>query len=331
MKRMTSPFARWATQALGALLFTLSAAASALAGTAYSVVTLSMPGTNVTELSGINDSGTIVGSFAGGADGLTRFGFVYRDSAFTTVPGPAGALSSAVRGISNSGLMIGNFASGGLGLQQQSFLYDGSSYTVLTLPFGQGAARSISPNGRYVVGDVFGNSAGFVHDLLTGQTQTFGTGGFIIVAQGVNDQGQVVGSRTTATPGAAPVTRPFVFEVGSGAFTENPDSYPGLVEARPRAINNDGVIGGYTVSSGAFVRDGDQIFSLGLGSAYFSTVSALNGLGVAVGYTRADATPNSFSAGFIATPVPEPASLGLFLLGGAGLLVLLRHRARAAA
>lgn len=324
---MTTPLDRSPLKALAALLFTLLAATQAWAASAYTVVPFNVPSGASTTLSGINDSGSIVGSYAQGPDGTTLTGFVYRDGVFSTVAGPAGSVTSAVRGISNSGLMVGSFATEGVALTRQSFLFDGASYTVLSLPFGEGAARSISPNGRYVAGDVFGNGAGFVHDLATGQTQTFGAEGLIVVAQGVNDQGQVVGSRTVAVPGAGAVTRPFVFDALSGAFVENPESYPGLSEARPRAINNNGVVGGYTVSGGAFIREGGEITALSFESVSFATVYAINSHGVAIGYTTFGAGPESFSQGFIATPVPEPASLGLFVMGGAALWVLRRRSA----
>jgi uncharacterized membrane protein len=311
---------------LGALFSTLLAASAAWGATSYTVTPLNVPGSVSTTLGGINDSGSIVGGFANVIDSPTLTGFVYRDGVFSTVAGPAGAVSSAVRGISNSGLMVGVFATEGTALTQRSFLFDGTTYTELVLPFGEGAARSISPNGRYVAGDVLGNSAGFVFDRVTGEAQTFGAGSLVTVTQGVNDQGQVVGSRALPGPGGPVVTLPFLFDAASGVFLENPDSYPGLIEARPRAINNNGVVGGFTVSGGAFIREGDQVTSLSFEAVAFSTIYGINSQGVAVGYTTTGAGPGSFSQGFIATPVPEPASLGLFLLGGMGLWALRRSR-----
>lgn len=328
---MTTLLVRTSLKAMVAMLCTLLASAHAWATSAYTVVPFDFPGSGNTTLSGINDSGSIVGSFSIGPDGSLLTGFVYRDGAFSTVAGPAGSVSSAVRGISNSGLMVGSFATDGVALTRQSFLFDGTSYTVLALPFGEGAARSISPNGRYVAGDVFGNRSGFVHDLATGQTQTFGAESLLVVAQGVNDQGQVVGSRTVAVPGVGAETRPFLFDAVSGAFVDNPESYPGLIEARPRAINNNGVVGGYTVSGGAFIREGSEITTLSFEAVSFSTVSAINSHGVAVGYTTFGAGPGSFNQGFMATPVPEPASLGQFLLGGTALWALRRRTALAPA
>lgn len=323
---MNSRLALSSLKALGALLCSLLAASAAWGASGYTVVPLNVPGSASTTLGGINDSGTIVGSFTNVIDGTAFTSFVYRDGVFSNLDGPSGAISSIVRGISNSGLIVGVFATEGVALTSRSFLFDGTSYTELMLPFGAGAARSISPNGRYVAGDVFGNTAGFVYDLLTGQAQTFGAESFVTVTQGVNDQGQVVGSRSARGSDGLLQTRPFVFDAVAGVFTENPESYPGLTEARPRAITNNGVIGGFSFSGGAFIREGDEITSLTFESVSFATIYGINSDGVAIGYTTTGTGPGSFSQGFIATPVPEPASLALFLVGGLGLMAVRRSR-----
>jgi uncharacterized membrane protein len=324
---MTSPRALSSLKSLAALLCTWLAASAAWGASAYTVAPLNVPGSASTTLGGINDSGTIVGSFTNVIDGTAFTSFVYRDGVFSNLDGPSGAISSVVRGISNSGVIVGVFATEGVALTRRSFLFDGTSYTELMLPFGEGAARSISPNGRYVAGDVFGNNAGFVYDLVTGQAQTFGAESFVTVTQGVNDHGQVVGSRSARGPDGLLQTRPFLFDANSGVFIENPESYAGLTEARPRAINNNGVVGGFSFGGGAFIREGEQITSLTFESVSFATIYGINSDGLAVGYTTTGVGPGSFSQGFIATPVPEPASLVLLLIGGIGLMALRRSRA----
>jgi len=300
---------RW----LGLLFACLAGTSSAIASTSYTVTTLDMPGATGTALTGINDSGSIVG-YAITGDQTT--GFLYQNGAFTTIAGPEGATASYLRGISNTGLMVGSFTTSSKSPQQQSFLFDGSHYTVLALPFGDGAVRSISPNGRYLAGDVYLNHAGFVYDMLTGSTQVFGETTLTTVTQGVNDRGQVVGSRTSVISNGRAIFMPFVFDATSGSYTENPQDYPGVPDARPRAINNLGVVGGFDgVDTRAFILDSNGFTFLPAAANTFSTVYAINNSGVAVGYSYQNPFGVNVAHGFVATPVPEPTSL-LMLLGG---------------
>ena len=88
---------------------------------------LSFPGAaGVTEVSGINDLGQVVGSYWS-ADFQTADGFLYSNGVYSTLDYP-GAVGTSIIGINNSGEMIGSYSTG-----QNSFSFLHSD-TALSTP-----------------------------------------------------------------------------------------------------------------------------------------------------------------------------------------------------
>lgn len=291
------------------LLVALALSPAALA--AYALHALNVPGASRTQAWGINDSGDIVGSFV---EANQQRGFLYSKGVFTTIAGPAGAWDAAVTGISNDGLMIGLF-SDSVSSERKSFLFDGSLYTPFLLPGASVTeARSISADGRYLAGNAAGQ--GFAYDRLAGSHQMIGAVGGFTIAQGVNDLGQVVGS--TNAPGAGSAQQPFVFDMPNASLHLALPGFEGLGQPRLRAINNGGVMGGFSNNGLAFVGQPGSFETLAFAGASFAAVYGLNSHGVAVGFYQ---LPDGSYHSFVATPVPEPTSvllitLGLICLGG---------------
>jgi uncharacterized membrane protein len=285
------------------LLAALALSPAALA--AYTLQTLDVPGASETRAWGVNDSGDIVGSFIEAGE---QRGFLYRNGAFNTIAGPAGASQSTVTGISNGGLMVGVYVDEG-STEFKSFLYDGAGYTLFSLPSASATeARSISADGRYLAGNAAGQ--GFAYDRLAGSHQMMGTLGGVTIAQGVNDLGQVVGNTTVPGVGGGP--QPFVFDMPSASLHLSLPGFEGLAQPRLRAINNSGTMGGFANGGLAFVGQPGAFETLAFAGASFTTVYGLSNSGVAVGYYSA---PDGSYHSFVATPVPEPASVLLLALG----------------
>jgi probable HAF family extracellular repeat protein len=74
-----------------------------------------------TSLTGINDSGQIVGYYTDGSG--INYGFIYNDGVFTTIDGPGGSTNSEVVGINDSGqiLLVYNSASSYLATPAELF------------------------------------------------------------------------------------------------------------------------------------------------------------------------------------------------------------------
>jgi probable HAF family extracellular repeat protein len=68
---------------------------------------LSAPGATDTSVAGINDAGTVVGSYAD-ASGV-QHGYVYSGGTFTTVDDPQAAAGTALVGINDAGEVLGNY------------------------------------------------------------------------------------------------------------------------------------------------------------------------------------------------------------------------------
>jgi uncharacterized membrane protein len=95
----------------------------------YTFTTIDAPlATSGTALSGINDSGQIVGTYF--VNGAGSFGFLDTDGVFAIIT-PPGAISPGVSGINDAGQIIGDYTAGN-GIAD--FIYAGGAFTGLSAP-----------------------------------------------------------------------------------------------------------------------------------------------------------------------------------------------------
>lgn len=165
---------------------------------------LDFPGATLTEATGVNERGQVVGDYR---DAAGRFhGFIWDDGQFVTfdVPFP-NASGTALTAINNGGQIVG-FYSDTAG-QAHPFLYDNGVLTPLEFPNAQFTSVSdINERGQiagtYTLDAVNGPSHGFV--LEDGNFATIDVpfpGVRFTDVRGINDRGQIVGRYLVSNPG----------------------------------------------------------------------------------------------------------------------------------
>lgn len=170
----------------------------------------------------------------------------------------------------------------------------------------QTSLRSISPNGRYVVGQAFSESRFdlFSLDLSTGSYSLLPSeiGSGFLVAAAVDNQGRVIGSANTSA------RAPLIYDPQTGETSTLP--LFGHQRLSPRAVNADGLMAGWLYDSvggnlvqSAWVGNAQGIEVLPI-KAGFSNATGLNDLGQVVGSWRT--VDGSRTEGFVATPVVLP-------------------------
>jgi uncharacterized membrane protein len=156
--------------------------------------TIVVPGALHTQLRGINDAGQIVGAYY--MAGVWR-GFLYDNGTYTTFAYP-GALHTLATGLNNAGQIVGfYFENTGI---NRGFLLSNNAFTPVDVP----GSNYTSPQAI----DSFGNIVGHHYDTTSSaitvkgfhraSTGTFASiepplSGTSVYAQGVNDNGQIVG------------------------------------------------------------------------------------------------------------------------------------------
>src|SRR3546814_898290 len=142
-------------------------------------------------------------------------------------------------GINDSGLIVGS-ADSADGTTTEGFILDGSTYAFFSYPgLDRTYARAISADGLvtgYAEDDGFTLNRGFIYDPVTGSfTDIIAPGTVQVIAQGINDAHQVVGSAY----GAA--VESFLRDPATGALTMF------QIEGRPtppRGVTTTGLLPG---------------------------------------------------------------------------------------
>ncbi len=304
---------RWSVRSSPVAALLVSLCSTTAFATSYSVQSYSLPGYEVTNFWGINDSGTVVGSAQSTSDALP-IAFTFSAGAYTVLSGPAGSVYAGATGISNGGTVVGNYSRDEFS-PGSSFIYESGTYTDFSIAGAVATTlRGISSDGRYLAGtyaDANFFTNGFIYDRSNGAQWTIENS----IVQGVNNAGLAVGSVQGSS------RHPFTHDFGADLTTTYTPSLN-----RYRGVNDHGSITGFSSEDSgtfAFVGLPGSVDLLPALSPTFSIAYGINSDGWVVGFYGADPEAIAMN-GFIARPVPEPATWGLAL---AGLVALGSRRA----
>lgn len=284
----------------------------------YTLEAIAYPDAVWTRVSGINNKGHVAGSYN---DGTKTHGYIYDGISFTTVDFP-GAVETSLRNINDSGKVVGwyNFNGQGIGYNTTyGFLYDNVAYYSVAFPggdYGSGVPDETSINGinnnDIAVGQYWvGGERGFTYDngvIVTKYGAYFGAYG-----EDINDNGIIVAHWVE------PATQQSWLLING--VLQDFNGLENVSELHAYGINNLGhVVGELSwrddIFAVNFIYDG-EFKPLDLPGI----VHDINDSGQIVGNAR---------FAYIATPlnstaVPEPSSIILFGLAGAGIFAAHRH------
>jgi hypothetical protein len=329
-----------------AVAFALLFMGSPLKAGSYNFQTLNNPGDPAfNQLLGINNSATIGGYFGDGVV-VPNNGYTLTLPSSYTAENFPGSVQTQVVGINNTGTpatTVGFYvdAAG----NNFGFVNQGGVFKSITDPntptTGTTVNQLLGANDHGVAAgfyiDAVGNAHGYLVDYAAA-TPTFAAvnlpasfNAAAVTATGIDNAGQVSGFFTDAGGN----THGFI-DIG-GTFVKI--DFPGGTNTMVLGLNNDDqVVGSYVDSSGetqGFTYDWTQNLYQTVSDPNASatpafdvtgtTVNGINDWGQLVGFYSDISNVN----GFLANPVPEPASVGLMFLAAALALSVSRLKKRA--
>ncbi len=266
----------------------------------FSFKTIDAPGARYTTANGINNLGQIVG-----AAGL--HGFLNTNRVFTFFNVDGMGVATSAQGINDRGQIVAQEG-------DSSFLFSRGTFAPILIPGALMFANSINNAGQ-IVGyyNPGGPSQGFLD--TNGVFATVDVpGAFATFAQGVSNTGQIVGFFLEKSG----LSHGFLY--ANETFTTI--DVPGALLTTASAINRSGqIVGEFVDSTGAqhgFLDTAGVFTIIAVPGAPFTNPFDINDAGQIVG-DFGDTTDSGHEHGFLATPVPEPASVLLFVSGLPGV------------
>lgn len=335
-----------AKQLIGSSLVIVAAglvfALSGSAGQLYSFQTLNNPNDpTFNQLLGINNTGRIAGYFGSGlTPNNPNRGYTlappYTSGSYTNENFP-GSAQTQVIGINNntSPTTVGFFvdANG----NNFGFVDQGSRFTKVedpnSLTGGTIVNQLLGVNDKNIaVGfytDANGNSQGYTYNITTGKFSSLVIPGAVMaVATGINNAGVISGYYTNA------LTQTLGFIDNNGKIQS--ESGPSGSDTMFLGLNNKGEVVGSDLSANGTTQGLTYNFLTNswttLNDPFSSAVAAFGVTGTTINGVNDSGQLVGFYSdgtnvdGFLATPTPEPASIGISAAGFLGLAWILKRR-----
>jgi hypothetical protein len=263
----------------------------------YTYTSFKLPGSYPQYITGISDSGDIVGSYLSSSTGCGT-GFIYSGGTFSTVAYP-GSRCTFPAGISHTGQIVGFYGQTG---SEYGFVDSGGSFTSFDLPSTVSNYISGINDSGQIIGEYGGQNnvcaTGFVYSGGKFDTVAY-PGGLCTSPGGINNEGQIVGTYYDMT---TDVGYGFVDSGGNFALLNLPSTF----EVSVTGINDFGqIVGQYGIQTSScttgFVYSGGKLSTITYPGSSCTFPVAINNSGQVAG-TYADTTTGA-AYGFVATPV----------------------------
>lgn len=278
---------------------------------------LDVPNALSTAINGVNNSGTVVGSY-NDQKGLGH-GFIFANGQLTTVDAPGALMETnqphsgtELSAIASNGLIAGDYGtsiSGASGSYQLGFIYDSGKFTTFQ-PISNNFVTGINSAGVVTgYGDLVGccnyafirNPDGS-HALLSEK----GTGEFPDFPAAINDVGQIAGYDFVFTPNFAPPPYPNPTSSANGTFAHF--TVPGTSQQSTNGMNSTAqLVGSYAEQGSAPQEWGwmraapDNYCTVSVPGALSTSAEDLNDAGTIVGsYSTQSADGKAVQHGFVA-------------------------------